>query len=196
MNDIDQTLHIQTEGIQVNGKDTYHNHRYEPTPYEVLDQVFSSYPLQKEDVLVDFGCGKGRLNFYLHDRFGCSTVGIEFSKDYYDDACNNLLTYRRSHQGSDKISFHHICAQDYSVQPKETHFYFFNPFSLPIFMKTVTNIILSHEKYPREITLLMYYPDVEYLYYLEFNTPFEPILEIPVGNLAKDSRECFVLYRM
>ncbi len=36
----DKTLHIQTDFIQQDGKDTFYNHRYEPTPYDVLDNLF------------------------------------------------------------------------------------------------------------------------------------------------------------
>ena len=56
--------------IQTSGEDKYHTsakyHRYEPTPYDVLETLFNHYQLTKNDHIVDFGCGKGRLNFYIH----------------------------------------------------------------------------------------------------------------------------------
>ena len=39
----DKDLCIETEEIQTDGKDTYYCHRYEPTPYEVLDELFTFY---------------------------------------------------------------------------------------------------------------------------------------------------------
>ena len=61
----DKDLCIETEEIQTDGKDTYYCHRYEPTPYEVLDELFTFYTPEKTDVFVDYGCGMGRLNFYI-----------------------------------------------------------------------------------------------------------------------------------
>ena len=66
MNDFD--LSIQTEEIQTDGKDTFDFHRYEPTSYDVLDAVFDAFIPNSEDVLVDYGCGLGRLNFYIEKR--------------------------------------------------------------------------------------------------------------------------------
>lgn len=46
----DKTLHIQTDFIQQDGKDTFYNHRYEPTPYDVLDNLFSVLLLSRTAV--------------------------------------------------------------------------------------------------------------------------------------------------
>ena len=46
----DKDLCIETEEIQTDGKDTYYCHRYEPTPYEVLDELFTFYTPNKTDV--------------------------------------------------------------------------------------------------------------------------------------------------
>lgn len=174
---MDKELNIVTEGIQM-GKDTYHFHRYEPTPYEVLKQLFDQVPLRKEDVLVDFGCGKGRLNFYLEHRFHCKTVGIEFNPEYYDDALKNLKAYKTT----DKSRLRFVCASAmlYEIQPEENYFYFFNPFSPEIFIGIINHILQSALQYPRDITLLLYYPDEEYLYYLEHSTSFRVVMDVPV----------------
>ena len=49
---VDSFLQIHTEEIQEDGLDTYHCHRYEPTPYRVLEVLFDAFPLTKEDVLL------------------------------------------------------------------------------------------------------------------------------------------------
>ena len=64
----DKTLHIQTDFIQQDGKDTFYNHRYEPTPYDVLDNLFDIFTPDPDTCLVDYGCGPGRLNFYVEKR--------------------------------------------------------------------------------------------------------------------------------
>lgn len=59
----DEMLNIKTEGEQKNFNDSLHYHRYEPTPYSALEHLFKKYALKRNDRIVDFGCGKGRLNF-------------------------------------------------------------------------------------------------------------------------------------
>ena len=88
----DQELSIQTEEIQTDGKDTYHCHRYEPTPYVVLDELFSFFTPSSRDVLVDYGCGLERLNFYVEKLYSLRSTGVEFSPVYYERAVNNQET--------------------------------------------------------------------------------------------------------
>ena len=140
----DKTLCIKTEGVQSDDKHSYYNHRYEPTSYEVLDLLFDEYMLTPEDTLVDYGCGKGRLNFYVNSRFHCATVGIELNPAYYQDALNNLNTFHGPFK--QKIHFECIPAQNYIVSEKENYFYFFNPFSIELFRKVIGNILTSLEE--------------------------------------------------
>lgn len=188
---MDKELNIKTEGIQM-GKDTFHFHRYEPTPYEVIKELFDQVPLKKEDVLVDFGCGKGRLNFYLHHRFHCRTVGIEFNPEYYEEAMLNLKYYRSNNK--ENINFECVSAMNYQIKPEENYFYFFNPFSPQIFIGIIQHILKSYEKHPRNITLLLYYPDEEYLYYLEHSTPFQITMNVPLHAIKNtDERDRYVV---
>lgn len=190
---MEHLLNIQTEEIQKDGKDTYYNHRYEPTPYEILDEFFDVYPLNKEEHVVDYGCGLGRVLFYIHHRFHCKVTGIEYNEDYYKKSLENLSNYKGNHK--EKIQFHHSGAQDYTVEDDQTIFYFFNPFSIEIFMHTIGQIQDSLIRNPRPIQLIMYYPDNEYLYYLENCTAFELNDTLPVQSLhRKDEREAFVIW--
>ena len=161
----DKDLCIETEEIQTDGKDTYYCHRYEPTPYEVLDELFTFYTPEKTDVFVDYGCGMGRLNFYIEKRYSLSSTGVEYSPVYY--------------------------------KKEENVFYFFNPFSPEIFHAVINRILDSFEKYPRTITLILYYPEDDTVFYLERHTTFERIDEIAASDAVyKDRRERFCLYRV
>ena len=57
----EKQLKIKTTGWRSDLKKSTHHHRYEPTPYEALDELFYEYDLQEDAVLVDFGSGKGRV---------------------------------------------------------------------------------------------------------------------------------------
>ncbi|PAE24923.1 SAM-dependent methyltransferase [Bacillus sp. 7894-2] len=189
MKDFDDWLNIHTHGDQKGFHKSFHYHRYEPTPYEGLEKLFSEYTLKSSDRLVDFGCGKGRLPFYIHHTFRVSAAGVEMSDDFYREAMKNLRTYKGEKAG---ISFYNILAQEYEITPQDTHFYFFNPFSVQIFMKVVNNILRSAEGSPRNMDIILYYPSEDYLFYLENSTPFELIKDV---GLKGDEKERFLVYR-
>ena len=65
----EKLLNINTKGNENWDKTSAHNHPYEPTLYEALDVLFENYDLDKKDHIVDFGCGKGRLIFYINYYF-------------------------------------------------------------------------------------------------------------------------------
>lgn len=189
----DQELKIATDGIQKDEHHSYYNHRYEPTSYEILDQLFDECPLSSTDTFVDYGCGKGRLNFYVNHRFHCKSIGIELNESYYNDALQNLSSYAGTHKKL--VQFQCIPAQSYLPTGDETYFYFFNPFSVEIFGQVILNIYESLADHPRDCRLILYYPDADYIYYLENNTGLMFEQKIPVKGYQKNSRECFVIYR-
>ena len=60
----DKLLHIKTTGRDDSNADQY-RYPYEPTPYSVLERLANSGLISKKDVVLDYGCGKGRVDFYL-----------------------------------------------------------------------------------------------------------------------------------
>ena len=159
-----------------------------------MDELFTFYTPEKTDVFVDYGCGMGRLNFYIEKRYSLGSTGVEYSPVYYKKALENKKTYNGN---KDKIRFVNCKAEDYLVSKDETVFYFFNPFSLEIFHAVINRILDSFEKYPRTITLILYYPEDDTIFYLERHTTFERIDEIAASDAVyKDRRERFCLYRI
>lgn len=72
----DKLLRIKTTGRDDSHADTY-KYPYEPTPYAVLERLANSGLLTKKDVLLDYGSGKGRVEFFLSWQIRCKTIGIE-----------------------------------------------------------------------------------------------------------------------
>ncbi|MFE1245855.1 methyltransferase [Fictibacillus sp. NPDC058756] len=192
----DKLLNIHTQGNQKGFHPSVHYNRYEPTPYHALETLFNQYVLRSSDRIVDFGCGKGRLNFYIHHLFQASVVGIEMNESFYEDALNNKENYLRKHRkGRDKIHFQSCLAEEYKIDPADNRFYFFNPFSLQIFMKTINNILRSVEITPRQIEIILYYAPEEYLYFLENQTAFELKEEVILPELYEQNPyEKFLIY--
>ncbi|XJZ27792.1 class I SAM-dependent methyltransferase [Bacillota bacterium Lsc_1132] len=189
----EKLLNIKTAGEQQGFNPTRQYHRYEPTPYMALEELMANYKLKSSDRIVDFGCGKGRLNFFFHYTCGAAVVGVEMNETFCQKALDNLKNYRKK---TKKIQFFCGKAEDYPVDPRDNRFYFFNPFSVEIFRTVINNLLLSYEAAPREMELILYYPADDYLYFLEKYSPFELKMEVGLQNLYEhDPYERFLIYR-
>lgn len=190
----DSFLHIHTEEVQTDGKDTFHCHRYEPTSYRVLQTLFDSLELSETDTLLDYGSGLGRLSFYTNHRFQCGGIGVEMSPEFHREALANLNQYRGIHK--DRLCFVNAKAEEYAVPDTVSHIYCFNPFSTDIFRSVMTNIEDSFARCERDITLILYYPEDNTVFYIERHTPFRLLREIPIPEMfEKDRRERFCVYQ-
>lgn len=194
----DRLLRIKTVGIREWLNQSSHYNRYEATPYVALDELFESYILKKTEGVVDFGCGKGRLAFYLHHRFQVAVTGIEMNGQLYQEALENQASYRQKvKQTTGTIRFNCCLAEEYEVEPEDTRFYFFNPFSIQIFMRVIDNILRSIEHQQRSVDVILYYPTAEYIEFLDMNTPFELLKEVKVPELDEaNDNERFLIYRL
>ncbi len=195
---LDALLNIKTREEQKGFLKSMHYHRYEPTPYQALDTLFEDYVITSNDRVVDFGCGKGRLNFYIQHFFHATVVGIEMNEQFFRDAMSNRESYlKKHHRGKEKIHFHCCLAEDYEIDSLDNRFYFFNPFSVQIFMKVVHNILQSVEKVQRRVELILYYPANEYVYFLENQTAFTLKQEVPLpGLIERNFNERFLIYEL
>ncbi|RIW27429.1 class I SAM-dependent methyltransferase [Bacillus salacetis] len=180
--------------VQKASYESQHYNRYEPTPYPVLERLFDYVELEQTDRIVDFGCGTGRLNFYVHHRFQPTVVGVEMNEFYYHVANENKNSYLGVFGFSEsRIIFENSLAQDYAIHPRDNVFYFFNPFSIQIFINVINNIVHSFEEESRDIQLILYYAPEDYVFFLENKTAFQLKREIPLpGNVY----EKFLIYSL
>lgn len=194
----ERLLNIKTSGKEKSLNDSFHYNIYEPTSYEALEALSKKYYVNSEDSIVDFGCGKGRLNFFVNYFYGSTVTGIEMNKYYYEEALDNKEAYLRSHKiKENKINFICCLAENYEVRPLDNKFYFFNPFSLSIFIKVLWNIFDSLDKHERPIDLILYYPSEDFIDYLENNTAFKLIKEIKLREqLINDPNHRFLIYHL
>ncbi|MEH6941912.1 class I SAM-dependent methyltransferase [Bacillus sp. JJ722] len=192
-NEYDHLLNIKTIGDQMGFHKSFHYHRYEPTPYEGLQKLTEYMPLSSKDRVVDFGCGKGRLNFFVHHTCQASVLGIEMDEGFYQEALANLASYGKK-ASTENIQFLCCLAQDYEVNRRDNVFYFFNPFSVQIFRNVINQILLSVEQAKRDITVVFYYPSEDYLFFMDNHPSFERSGEVELYK--RDENERFVLYKL
>ena len=157
----DKLLKIKTSGRDDSKSNTY-NYPYEPTPYEVLERLSSSAYITKANTVLDYGCGKGRVEFYLAYQTKCSCIGIEYDERMYEKAIENQKDFSQAQ----RTQFVLENAVNYQVESKVDRIYFFNPFSVDILQKVMMQVMDSYYENPREILLFFYYPSDEYLNYL------------------------------
>lgn len=157
----DRLLHVHTTGRDDSRSDQY-RYPYEPTPYSVLERLVNTGMIRKENTLLDYGCGKGRVDLFLTYQTRCHSIGVEYDDRIYEKAMEN----KQSAVSGERISFVLVNAEEYKVPEAVDRVYFFNPFSLEILRKTVARIIDSYYEHPREIQLFFYYPSDEYISYL------------------------------
>ena len=187
----DLSLQINTCGRDESGADQYH-HPYEPTPYCVLERLVDSGFFGKDDVVLDYGCGKGRVGFFLSHRTKAKTIGIEYDEHIYAGALENQKTAKA------KADFVLSRAEEYEVPTDVNRCYFFNPFSAEILHKVMARIIESYYDSPREIYLFFYYPSDEYISYLMTVDELEFYDEIECDDLflGKDPRERIMIFQL
>ena len=192
----DRALRVRTTGIREWHRGEVHYNRYEATPYVALDKLFETYSLDKTDELVDFGCGRGRIIFYIHNKFEIPVTGIEANDKTYEEALRNKNAYlHRARHIKAPIRVLYGPAEGYKIKPTENRFYFFNPFSIKIFRKVINNILASVKEHPRSVDLLIYYPTAVYKQFLWKDTPFEIINKVKTPGMV-DKKEKFLVYRL
>ena len=187
----DQRLHITTVGRDDSNSDTY-RYPYEPTPYSVLERMASSGFFCENDVVLDYGCGKGRVSFFLSHQTKAKAIGIEYDDHIYAVAQKNQISAQTA------ATFCLANAEAYSVPQDVNRCYFFNPFSVEILQKVMARIIESYYENPREIFLFFYYPSDDFLSCLMTVDELEFYDEIECDDLFADSdpRERIMIFQL
>ena len=187
----DKLLQIQTIGRDDTNADQYH-HPYEPTPYSVLERLTDSGFFREGDVVLDYGCGKGRVGFFLGYRTKTRVIGIEYAPHIYEGAMEN----RKTTISRIKPDFVLIRAEEYAVPENVSRCYFFNPFSAEILHKVMARLLESWYLHPRDIYLFFYYPADEFIASLMTVQELEFYDEIECIDLfpGRDERERVMIF--
>lgn len=187
----DKLLKIKTTGRDDSNSDQY-RFPYEPTPYSVLERLANSGFIGKKDVVLDYGCGKGRVDLFLSYQTKATTIGIEYDERIYERAMEN----KESAISGGKSRFVLGRAEEYEVPVEVNRCYFFNPFSVELLRKVLARVIQSYYENPRELLLFFYYPSEEYISYLMTVDELEFYDEIDCVDLFenRDSRERIMIF--
>lgn len=194
----DEFLMDSRLGIKTTGRNDkhagLHYYPYEPTDYAVLERIVQAEFLEKEDVLLDYGCGMGRVPIFMHDKIGCKGIGVENVKEFYKQAVENV-----KHCGKEE-ELQFVCgnAEKYSVPDDVTACFFFNPFDIGVFRGVMKQIVESYQRRNRRIRLFCYYPHVEYIACLASMPEVDFVDEIDCKDLfaKQDARNLVMIYEI
>lgn len=189
----DKLLRIRTSGRDDSRSDQY-RYPYEPTPYSVLERLAFSGYIGKKNMLVDYGCGKGRVDFFLSYQTRCRSIGIEYDERIFVTAAENQKTA----VSAGRVEFVLQNAETYAVPETADRFYFFNPFSVEILRSVLERIRESYYEQPREMMLFFYYPSDEYVSHLMTMDELTFVDEINCRDLfdGENSRERILVFQI
>ena len=184
----DKALNIHTTGRDDSISDLI-KFPYEPTPYLVLERIGNSGYIKKNNLLLDYGCGKGRVSIYLSYQTKCHSIGIEYNERLYNKAILN-----KEASNNRRVDFVLSNAEDYKIEDNADRFYFFNPFNLDTLIIVLKNIKESYNKNKREILLFFYYPSDKYKKYLDLNLKYFDSIDCS-DLFTNDIREKVLIYK-
>ena len=189
----EQVLQIKTTGRDDSRSDTEH-HPYEPTDYCVLERLANSGYITKQNTLIDYGSGKGRVSIFMANQTRCHSIGIEYDERLYERAVVN----GESPAAKNRVSFVLGDAAIYILPDTVDRCFFFNPFALHTIKRVLGNIFDSIYHHPREILLFFYYVNEEVENFLNKHVRLEAEESIQCSDLFQenDDKERILVYRV
>jgi len=155
------TGQVPTSELDVAPTQQEHAIQYQPTSsldLAVLLDCVSRQTDLREFSFVDFGSGKGRVTLMASEFPFRSVAGVEFSAVLHKAACENIATFRSTHQMCRDVTS--ICqdATDYQLPDGPIVTFFFNPFDAVIMSRVLSNIEKSVERELREVLCIYHNP--------------------------------------
>lgn len=189
----DKLLKIKTSGRDDTQADQY-RYPYEPTPYSVLERLANTGYIRKGNTLLDYGCGKGRVDYFLSYQTRCHSIGIEYDERIYKKAMENQVTA----VSGKRVRIEMENAEEFIIPKDVDRIYFFNPFALEILRKVMHRILDSYYESPRKLQLFFYYPSDEYVSYLMIVSELLFLDEVDCRDLfvGNDTREKIIVFEL
>ncbi|MDF2571599.1 MAG: GCN5-related N-acetyltransferase [Sporomusa sp.] len=135
--------HLPTAYKHLGANDVYH------TEYSAMDIIFSQVNIRPHDVLVDVGCGKGRvINYWLSQGYTNTMYGLEIDPLVAQETAEQFSAWPNVN-----IAFGDAIK---NLPPDGSIFYLYNPFSCEKFYEFESQIAKLAQT--NKITLVYYRP--------------------------------------
>jgi SAM-dependent methyltransferase len=150
---VDTHRNISLGDLEIASPAAKFGRRSQSTLVRHLRKVLTELKPSAEDVLVDFGCGKGRVLLVAAMQGLKRVTGVEFSPELCAIAEQNIARLQEKVPLC-PVEVACIDAGRYQIRPDETIFFFFNPFDAEVMKEVISNIETSFENHPRKISIV------------------------------------------
>ena len=157
-------VHYRRQGLDTAGPDSdeldasSELRGYVPTDWRVLRKIFPPGSIGPDDVLLEYGSGKGRVTIWAASRFPLRRViGVELDPDLTAAAQVNLENWRGPRRCND-VQLTCADARELEVPDDVTIIYLFNPFMGEAFTEVFDKVAASLARNPRALRVAYFYP--------------------------------------
>lgn len=132
---------------------------YKPTNAAALRKLLSRLDLRGERILLDVGCGKGRVMMVAAELGFDVARGVEFSPRLAAVTTGNLNIYMRLRQPQTRFEVECADIRNHRLRDDETLIYLFNPFGRETTARVVDLIEASLRRRPRRLHFIYRAPE-------------------------------------
>jgi SAM-dependent methyltransferase len=158
---------------------------YQGTSWVILNKIFKFLSADEDfnlskTVLLDYGCGKGRVMIVALEFGVLHVFGVEYDKRIFNDCCNNLNKVFNFKKNKRKTNYEctHEDAKDYVIPKSCNTVFIYNPFGRKVMNQIITN--LKDFVYKEETNITVIYVNPVFGEILIENGFTE------IGNIAND----------
>lgn len=131
---------------------------YNPVKWRVLRGIFGSVLIGRNDVLLDYGCGKGRVIVWAAVRFPLARIiGVELDPQLHALAETNIRNWQ-GRRRCDDIALIQGDATEFDVPDDVTIIFLYNPFLGDVFNRVIAKIVQSLVRQPRPLRVFYIHP--------------------------------------
>jgi SAM-dependent methyltransferase len=148
------------EGLTIDGGNKERGQIYQPTRVLPLRRLFRELQplIPPASVLVDLGCGKGRVLLVASEFDFQAVRGVEFAHELCEIARKNCAAFQAKKRNRADCQVIEADVTAYAIQPDETVFFMFNPFDETILGRVLDNLAASLQARPRRMLIIYYNP--------------------------------------
>ncbi len=128
---------------------------YTPSPYLVLKWIIDALPRRVEDcTFIDVGSGRGRVLAFAAGYPFKSVVGVEFAREFHNDAKRYLAGLSDQAVRCATIELLHDDATKFPIPGGACAFFLFNPFDADVLEDFVAHLKRDYDRAPRPFYIL------------------------------------------
>jgi SAM-dependent methyltransferase len=161
----DTNNRLNLENLTVPSKNRRRGRPYQATRAVPLKRLFRLIRpvLPPGSVLLDLGCGKGRVMMVASEFPFREIRGLEFARELCNIGRKNCEIYKKANRIDIELSIIESDAADYMIRPDENVFFFYNSFDEKILNKVLANIGRSLDRAPRKALFIFYNPHLSHV---------------------------------